>query len=150
MAATFSLMTTIFLPIGLVCLITAVFLFSRDLRKFAIAPIILAIVFLSIAAGFYYYPKYQQSRIDNLKAIGQVIESNYVKTEVVNNVSVNGKHPYQIYTVTADPETLEENVYKSSYLWSKPPDKIPAVIKVYLDPNNPKNYWMDTSFWGGQ
>jgi hypothetical protein len=150
MAATFSLMTTIFLPIGLGCLITAVFLFTRDLRKAAIAPIILAIVFLSIAAGFHYYPIFQQQKIDHLKQIGQVVESNYVKTEVVNNVSVNGKHPYQIYTVTADSETLEQKVYKSKYLWSKPPDKIPAVIKVYIDPQNPKNYWVDTSFWGGQ
>jgi hypothetical protein len=150
MAATFASMTTIFLPIGLGCLIAAVFLFNRDLRKTAIIPIILAVVFLSIAAGFYYYPKYQQSRIDHLKAIGQVIVSNYVKTEIVNNFSVNGQHPYQLYTVTADSDTLEENVYKSSYLWSKPPATIPMVIKVYIDPQNPKNYWVDTSFWGGQ
>jgi hypothetical protein len=150
MAATFSLMTTIFLPIGLVSLITAVFLFTRDLRKAAIIPMILAIVFISAAAGFYYYPKYQQSKIEHLKQIGQVVESNYVKTEIVKNVTVNGQHPYQLYTVTVNSDTLEEKVYKSSYLWSKPPAQIPAVIKVYIDPQNPKNYWVDTSFWGGQ
>lgn len=150
MAATFSLMTTIFLPIGLVCIIAAVFLFSRDFRKAAIIPIILAIVFLALAAGFYYYPKYQQSRIDHIRAIGQVIESNYLKTEIISNVTVNRQHPYQLYTGTVNPETLDQKVYKSSYLWSKPPDKIPTVIKVYVDPQNPDNYWMDTSFWGSR
>lgn len=148
MAATFSLMTTIFLPVGLVFLLVSVFLITRDLRRFAIAPIILAIVFLSISAGFYYYPKYQQQRIEQLKQTGQVIETNFLRTQLVGNVSVNGQHPYQLYTVSVNAQTLEEKIYKSSYLWSKPPENVPTTIKVYVDPQNPKNYWVDTSFWG--
>jgi len=62
-------------------------------------------------------------------------------------VAVNGVSPFRIATQWQDPATGEIRVFHSENVWFDPSDYLKdQPITVYLDPQNPHRYWVDTSF----
>ncbi len=60
---------------------------------------------------------------------------------------MNGQSPFRIVTQWQDPATATIHLFRSDNLWFDPTDHIPGEsINVYIRPDNPKRYWVDTSF----
>jgi len=92
-----------------------------------------------------------------LKQNGQIIEATVqsVSLETIFNypslktaIKYNGRSPYSIYAQWVQPSANAVYVFKSEPLWIDPQEYIKPgdKIKVAIDPNNPKRYFVDTSF----
>ena len=57
-----------------------------------------------------------------------------------------GRHPYKIVSQWHDPGTDEVHVFESEPIWFDPRAYLPEMVFVYVDPEDPKVYHMDTSF----
>ena len=60
--------------------------------------------------------------------------------------SRDGRHPYRIICRWRDPETDQPHVFESESIWFNPQDYIREAIDVYIRPEEPEVYHMDTSF----
>jgi hypothetical protein len=60
--------------------------------------------------------------------------------------SRDGLHPYRIICRWRNPETGRAHVFESESIWFNPQEYIRETIDVYIDPESPKVYSMDTSF----
>ena len=87
-----------------------------------------------------------KKRAKYLKTNGTPIQAEIIDIEHLENVSVNGTHPYRIVCYWTD-FSGEKQILKSHYLWVNPERFINQnTIKIYIDPNKPKHYIVDTSF----
>jgi len=60
---------------------------------------------------------------------------------------VSGRHPFRVIAQWQDPSTAKIRVFKSHNLWFDPSRFITQKqIRVFLDRNNPKRYYVDLSF----
>lgn len=77
---------------------------------------------------------------------GSPIDTKFVTT-FYGNIKVNGQSSIQIKTQWLNPKDNLLYEFNSENLWFDPTDFIKDnTIKVYIDPNNPKKYYMDISF----
>lgn len=61
--------------------------------------------------------------------------------------SKGGRHPYIIYAQWQNPHTKKIHLFESAAIWYDPSDYIKyKTITVFIDPDNPQAYYMDTSF----
>jgi hypothetical protein len=98
------------------------------------APMVLASVFSA-------------RKIRWLRENGQVIMTEYQSVVVNQSERSGGQHPYQIVSQWLDPTTNKVYVFRSRNLYFNPEKYIQtSQIPVRIDPQNPKKYWMDTSF----
>jgi len=82
-----------------------------------------------------------------LRESGKAIATELQAVELNTSVRVNNRHPYQIVSQWLDPATNKVYVFKSKNIWFNPEEFIQSSeIRVLIDPNNPKKYFMDTSF----
>jgi hypothetical protein len=82
-----------------------------------------------------------------LRESGKAITTEFLAVEVNTSVRVNNRHPYQIVSQWLDSEANKVYVFKSKNIWFNPEEFIQSSeIRVLIDPNNPKKYFMDTSF----
>lgn len=82
-----------------------------------------------------------------LRESGKAITTEFQAVEVNTSVRVNNRNPYQIVSQWLNPETNEVYVFKSKNIWFNPEEFIQSSeIRVLIDPDNPKRYFMDTSF----
>ena len=62
-------------------------------------------------------------------------------------VTANTTNPYLIYVQWKKPMTSKLHVFKSENIWFDPTDHINTdEITVLIESNNPKKYYVDTSF----
>jgi len=91
---------------------------------------------------------YKKSRNkEYLLANGQKIETVFQSVGLNGSYSVNGRNPYLIYSQWYD--TIANKVYnfESDNIWFNPQPFIKSgKISVYINPSNPKKYYMDISF----
>lgn len=82
-----------------------------------------------------------------LRENGQVIMTEY-QSVVLNQLERRGgQQPYQIVSQWLDSTTNKVYVFRSRNLYFNPEKYIQTQqIPVRIDPQNPKKYWMDTSF----
>lgn len=108
---------------------------------------ILGAVFFSIGAAIMLFAKHSNRNEAYLKTNGEAIDTEFQHVARNASITVNGAHPYQIFTQWLNPQTSELHIFKSKNLWFDPTKHIKThKIKVYIQPNNPKKYYLDVSF----
>jgi len=82
-----------------------------------------------------------------LQDFGRDITTEFQSVSLDTSVTVNGRHPYRIYAQWHDPTQNKIVTFKSKAIWFNPVKYIQGKeIEVRIDPNNPRKYFMDTSF----
>lgn len=113
-------------------------------------PVILGILgglFFLIGGGILLVTTLKGRRDEYLKKHGKPIETVFQGVELNESVSVNGRNPFRILTQWQNPTTQEVHVFHSNNLWFNPSDYINRdKITVFIDPKNPKKYFVDISF----
>jgi hypothetical protein len=104
-------------------------------------------VFLMIGAGMFVVPAVRNTGAAKLRKTGQLVQGIFQDVEKNQMIVMNGKSPYQIVCQWQNPVTSDIHVFRSGNLWFDPSDHIQSEsIPVYINPTNPKRYWVDTSF----
>jgi hypothetical protein len=82
-----------------------------------------------------------------LKQQGTPIETEYQRVELNKAFAVNGRHPFRVLTQWQNPATSEVHVFASNNLWYDPSSYIKSnKIRVFIERNNPKKYYVDLAF----
>jgi hypothetical protein len=106
-------------------------------------------VLVAIPAGIFLSQARARSRSQWLKQNGRRIATQFQNVERVGNVRVGRNSPYRIVSRWQDPVTSRHYVFYSSNLWQDPTPFIGnRSIDVWIEPNNPDRYWLDTDFLG--
>jgi len=104
-------------------------------------------VFFLVGALMILVPLIRQGRGAKLRETGQLVVARLQSVEKNKGLVMNGQSPFRIVTQWQDPATATLHVFRSENLWFDPTDHIPGEsINVYIRPDNPKRYWVDTSF----
>ncbi|MBC7183635.1 MAG: DUF3592 domain-containing protein, partial [Marinobacter sp.] len=104
-------------------------------------------VFFMIGAGMFVVPAVRNSGAAKLRETGQLVQGMFQGVEKNQMIEMNGKSPYQIVCQWRNPVTSDIHVFRSGNLWFDPSEHIHSEsIPVYINPENPKRYWVDTSF----
>jgi hypothetical protein len=78
---------------------------------------------------------------------GSTVETTFHNVSLNTRVSVNGRHPFRIYSQWQNPDTGKVHVFESEDIWFDPSEYIPEQpIVVYLERHKPSRYYMDISF----
>lgn len=78
---------------------------------------------------------------------GKRIITKFENVQHNKSTESSGRNPFQIYSQWLNPNTNEIYIFKSDDIWFDPTDFIKSEeIKVLINPDNPKQYIMDTSF----
>jgi len=87
------------------------------------------------------------SRNRSLKQNGHLVAAKFVAVDMNRFVKVNNRHPYFIRCEWKDPLTGETHAFKSGFIWRDPSLLIDPMrkIDVYINPNNPRKYYVDLS-----
>lgn len=112
--------------------------------------VILAIIggaFFLVGALMVLVPMVSKARGAKLRENGQLVVARVQNVEQNTGLVMNGQSPFRIVTQWQDPATAAIHVFRSDNLWFDPTDHIPGeTVNVYIRPDNPKRYWVDTSF----
>jgi len=113
-----------------------------------ILPIIfggMGLIFVTIGFGFM-IPKYRIKKLKSrLKAEGRIINATVERIDFNTMYTVNGQNPYLVFADYRDEITGDIINFKSENLWYDVNEyiNIGDQVKVYVDRNNPKKYYMD-------
>ncbi|TGN38503.1 DUF3592 domain-containing protein [Marinobacter confluentis] len=92
-------------------------------------------------------PLIRRSRGARLRETGQLVVAKIQGVEQNTGLVMNGQSPFRIVTQWQNPATASVHVFRSDNIWFDPTDHIPGEsVNVYIHPDNPKRYWVDTSF----
>lgn len=107
----------------------------------------LGIVFALVGIVSLAWMRRQRRMKEWLRANGQQIQTNFERVELDTSLTVNGSHPYRIISQWLNPRTNQIHVFKSESIWYDPAKYIGGgMIGVWIDPNDPKRYAMETGF----
>lgn len=139
--------------IGLVILMVVYILLktSRAISRgdFVVAALMALSAVVMAAFGYYVIfiaPKKEQERIVKLKSAGIKIQTGFLRVESRRE---NSRDYSVIITQGIDSSSPQMRTFTSKpILTAKMPaqEQIPGTIDVYLDPQNPQNYYMDLPF----
>lgn len=88
-----------------------------------------------------------QKKKEYLLASGTAVETTLHNVGPNTRISVNGRHPYRIYSQWQNPDTGKIHIFESEDIWFDPSGYIPdKPIVVYLERHKPSRYYMDISF----
>lgn len=108
---------------------------------------ILGSVFFLIGTGMFVVPAVRSSGAAKLRETGELVQGMFQGVEKNGMIVMNGKSPFQIVCQWQNPVTSDIHVFRSDNLWFDPSDHIRSEsIPVYINPKNPRKYWVDTSF----
>ena len=91
-------------------------------------------------------PVRNKRKAEQLLEVGMRIDTKFFNVELNQTIRVNGKSPYIIQSIWQDPSTGERHIFRSENIWYNPERFVPDRITVRIDPENKRNYVMDTSF----
>ena len=104
-------------------------------------------LFFLIGFGSSLFVRMRKNKDAALLANGMAIATNYQNVELNRSLKVNGRYPFKIVTHWQNPDTGQLHIFKSKNIWFDPSDYIEQdKITVYVEPNNYKKYYLDTSF----
>jgi len=104
-------------------------------------------IFFLIGAGVTLVPMLKKRQGEYLKEQGRAIETDFQSVRVNTAVFVNGRNPFRVLTQWKDPSSSQVRVFESNNIWYDPTNRIKNQrIRVFLDKNNPKKYYVDLSF----
>eukprot|EP00003_Mantamonas_plastica_P002142 TRINITY_DN11592_c0_g8_i1.p1 TRINITY_DN11592_c0_g8~~TRINITY_DN11592_c0_g8_i1.p1 ORF type:complete len:232 (+),score=4.51 TRINITY_DN11592_c0_g8_i1:168-863(+) len=104
-------------------------------------------VFFLMGAGMFIVPAVTGAGAARLRKNGQLVQSRFQGVEKNTGLEMNGQNPCRIVCQWQNPLTSDVHVFRSDNLWFDPSDHIAGDhVPVYINPSNPKRYWVDTSF----
>jgi hypothetical protein len=106
----------------------------------------LGVVFAGIAAGFVVSGVAGRRRRAWLEQHGLRVDAKVVGVALDSHIRVNNRNPWRIQAQWLDPQRNTMHLLQSEAIWFDPSDLLPPTIGVWIDPNNPKRYWMDVGF----
>lgn len=107
----------------------------------------LGFVFSGLGFGMILFGIFKKNEKEFLLRQGQVIYAKFQEVALNSSLKVNGRSPFIILAQWQNPQTQEIHFFKSENLWFDPRNYVKIEeIKVYIDPNNPKKYYLDISF----
>ncbi|WP_299881707.1 DUF3592 domain-containing protein [uncultured Cocleimonas sp.] len=108
---------------------------------------LMGVIFTLIGAAMLFMKYRKNKNIEYLKLKGTPVKAKFQSVERNRMLAVNKSNPYQIYAQWKNPMTSELHIFKSENLWFDPTNHINTdEITVLIDRNNPKIYYVDTSF----
>ena len=109
------------------------------------------IIFIVVGLAFGLTPVLAERKKQRLMQSGVTAEAVFLSVEINWRIAINNQHPYYITAKGVD-YLGKERLFKSQNIWANPAAFLTSgqKMKVYLDPNNPKKYWLDISFLGNQ
>lgn len=107
----------------------------------------IGIVFFLIGSLGVLFRYLKNKKAQNLRETGKPISAKFTQVQLNTSQTLNGRNPFQILSQWQDPKTDELYVFKSESIWFDPTDFVKTdTIRVFIDPENPKDYVMDISF----
>jgi Protein of unknown function (DUF3592) len=104
-------------------------------------------VFFLIGGGIILYSVLHGRKEEYLRQNGTRILTTFQSVELNTSLAVNGRHPFRVFTQWTNPSTSEIHVFASDNLWFDPSPHIhDRPITVFIEPGNPKKYYVDLSF----
>ena len=104
-------------------------------------------ILLLLGGSIMVLPKFKGRKNKRLKETGQALEATFKEVKRNTNLTIGGRQPYKILTTWIDPGTNQTHTFSSDNVWFNPKDQIKQdKITVYMEPGNPKNYFVDISF----
>ena len=108
---------------------------------------VLGVVCSAIGGGSFAVRRARAALRARLTRDGRRIETQFQNVQVNAQFAVNGVNPWRIVTQWKNPASGDLHLFQSEDLWFDPSAHIPyRPLIVYLDPENPKKYYMDVSF----
>lgn len=86
--------------------------------------------------------------IRRVKQTGQLVRARLDGVERNRRVRKNGRYPYRLTAQWRNPESGKVHIFLSDNLWFDPSDYLPenGQVSVLINPENPRQYWLDTGF----
>ena len=107
----------------------------------------IGIVFFLIGSLGVLFRYLKNKKAQNLRETGKPISAKFTQVQLNTNQTLNGRNPFQILSQWQDPKTDELYVFKSESIWFDPTEFVKTdTVRVFIDPENPKDYVMDISF----
>ena len=104
-------------------------------------------VFFAIGAGLWVGGLRSARTVRDLLARGTPVQAKVHEVERNTSMSVDGEHPWRIVARAKHPATAKVQSFRSGNLWTDPTDRLgERLVTVYVDPNRPTRYHMDTAF----
>ena len=104
-------------------------------------------VFFLIGGGMVLFGMLRQRKNDDLRQTGIRVLANFQRVENASSHRSNRPSSFRIVSQWVNPATSDLHVFKSENLSFDPTDHINSdQITVFIEKNNPKNYYVDTSF----
>lgn len=104
-------------------------------------------VFLTASLFILFFIKRDKNLIIKLKETGYVVNAKYLNSKINKNYVVNNKHPYNVICEWDNSMDGKKHTFKSKNIWTDPEkiikDKNIKTFKVYYNPKNLKQYYMD-------
>ncbi|MBB4802441.1 hypothetical protein HNP37_002514 [Flavobacterium nitrogenifigens] len=108
---------------------------------------IIGSIFFLTGFSFFRSDYNKQKMIKFLKQFGRPVTTRFSSLQLNMHVTVNGTHPYLIYSKWFDSETKKTYLFKSENIWLEPREfNVTNEIMVLIDPKDPNRYYMDISF----
>ena len=122
----------------------------KDFKSLWASPIMfgaLGSIFFVIGAGVLVSAVLTARKAADLKRNGKRILTTVQRVELNENLKVNGRNPYRVFTQWKSPSTPETGVFESDYVWFDPSSYLDGRnIPVFVDRSDPTRYYVDLSF----
>jgi len=112
---------------------------------------VLGLAFMSPAFGYSIWRRLSDRKAAWLRENGRRLQAEIKSVELRANFEMNGRHPYRIVCQWLDPARNEVHVFHSKNIWFDPAEFLQGktALNVWIDPNNPRRFLVDTSFLPG-
>lgn len=103
----------------------------------------------SLVGGYYFYSRLQLKKNKEWLArygVSIMAKNSGLAIGTISLGESGGKESYQIKAEWLNPNDQKVYRFTSDYLWDDPTPFLNKEIKVLINPRNPKQYWIDTSF----
>lgn len=103
--------------------------------------------FFLIGAGLIASAVFEARKAADLKRNGTRVLTTVQRVEHNQNLKVNGRNPYRVFTQWKNPSTAETRIFESNYVWFDPSSYLNGRdIAVFVGRNDPTRYHVDLSF----
>ncbi len=104
-------------------------------------------IFFAIGAGIILVAVFQARKAADLMRNGKRLLTTVQRVELNQNLEVNGRHPYRVFTQWQNPATAEKRIFKSSNVWFDPSAYLNGRdVAVFVGRGDPDRYYVDLSF----
>jgi hypothetical protein len=93
-----------------------------------------------------YFGYRRREKIKWLKENGKLVNAKVNEVSLNRQLKVNGRSPYIITAQWQDAATQTIHLFTSDNIWFDPTQYVKEEIEVWIDPNNPKSYYVKTDF----